>query len=83
MLRQAFFRSPRAMLTKAQQPEPGYSRERALKINHEEIERYKFGLAQTGTRHQSTDTAEQEDGSVIIRVRKQYNDRSDVTEHFV
>lgn len=67
----------------AQKPELGYSRERALKINHEEIERYKSGLAQTGTRYQITDTAEQEDGSVIIRVRKQYNDRSDVAEYFV
>lgn len=67
----------------AQKQELGYSRERALKINHEEIERYKSGLEHTGTRYQITDTAEQEDGSVVIRVRKQYNDRSDVAEYFV
>ncbi|MBR3818593.1 MAG: hypothetical protein IKJ41_05520 [Clostridia bacterium] len=28
------------------------------------------------------DTVEQEDGSVVVRVRKQYNDKSDVSEYF-
>lgn len=67
----------------AQKPDMGYSRERALRINHEEIEHYKATLERTGTRYQITDTADQDDGSVIIRVRKQYNDRSDVSEYFV
>ena len=28
------------------------------------------------------DTAEQEDGSVIVHVKKQYNDKADVSEYF-
>lgn len=66
----------------AQKPEMGYSRERALKINREEIEHYKTVLERSRTRYQITDTAEQEDGSIIIHVRKQYNDKSDVSEYF-
>lgn len=66
----------------AQKPEMGYSRERALKINHEEIEHYKVMLERARTRYQIIDTAEQEDGSVIIHVRKQYNAKADVSEYF-
>lgn len=66
----------------AQKPEMGYSRERALKLNHEEIEHYKTMLERARTRYQIIDTAEQEDGSVIIHVRKQYNAKADVSEYF-
>ncbi len=66
----------------SQKPEMGYSKEAALKINHEEIERYKKSLERTKTRYQIVGTSEEEDGSVVIRVRKQYNDRVDVSEYF-
>ena len=66
----------------SQQPEMGYSKESALKINQEEIERYKKNLERTRTKYQIVDTVEQSDGSVILRVRKQYNDRTDVSEYF-
>ena len=66
----------------SQKPEMGYSKESALKINQEEIERYKKNLERTRTKYQSVDTVEQSDGSVILRVRKQYNDRTDVSEYF-
>ena len=66
----------------SQKPEMGYSKESALKINQEEIERYKKNLERTRTRYQIIDTVEQSDGSVILRVRKQYNDRTDVSEYF-
>lgn len=66
----------------SQKPEMGYSKETALKINQEEIERYKKNLERMRTRYQIADTAEQEDGSIILRVRKQYNDRTDVSEYF-
>ncbi len=66
----------------AQKPEFGYSRERALKINREEIERYKAKLERARTRYQIIDTAENDDGSITIRVRKQYNDNTDVSEYF-
>ena len=66
----------------SQKPEMGYSKETALKINQEEIERYKKNLERVSTRYQIVDTDEQEDGSVIVRVRKQYNDHVDVSEYF-
>lgn len=66
----------------AQKPETGYSKDRALQINREEIEHYKATLERTKTRYQLIDTAEQEDGSVIVHIRKQYNDKADVSEYF-
>ena len=66
----------------AQKPEMGYSKEQSLKINHDEIEHYKATLERAKTRYQIIDTAEQEDGSIIVHVRKQYNDKADVSEYF-
>ena len=66
----------------AQKPEIGYSKERALKINYEEIEHYKSALERTKTRYRIVSTEEQEDGSVIVRIKKQYNDKADVSEYF-
>ncbi len=66
----------------AQKPDLGLSKEQMLKINREEIERYKSNMERVKTRYLIEDTAEQEDGSIVVRVRKQYNDRIDVSEYF-
>lgn len=66
----------------AQKEEAGYSKERALKINHEEIEHYKSMLERARTRYQIVDEVEQEDGAIVVHVRKQYNDKADVSEYF-
>lgn len=66
----------------AQKPEMGYSKDRALRINKEEIEHYKATLERAKTRYQIIDTVEQEDGSIVVHVRKQYNDKADVSEYF-
>ncbi len=66
----------------SQKPEMGLSKERALRLNREEFERYVQGLERTKTRHQIVDKTETEDGSVIVKVRKQYNDTIDVSEYF-
>lgn len=66
----------------AQKPDLGYDKEQMLKINQEEVERYKSSLERTRTRYQIVDTLEQEDGSIVVRVRKQYNDKADVSEYF-
>ena len=66
----------------AQKPEMGYSKDRALKINQEEIEHYKATLERAKTRYQIIDTVEQEDGSIVVHVRKQHNDKADVSEYF-
>lgn len=66
----------------AQKPEMGYSKDRALAINKEEIEHYKATLERAKTRYQIVDTVGQEDGSIVVHVRKQYNDKADVSEYF-
>ncbi len=66
----------------AQKPELGYSREAALKVNHEEIEHYKALLERSRTRYVIVDETEQEDGSIIVHVKKQYNYKADVAEYF-
>lgn len=66
----------------AQKPEMGYGKERAQKINEDEIEHYKATLERAHTRYQILDTAVQEDGSIVVHVRKQYNDKADVSEYF-
>ena len=53
-----------------------------IKLNYEDIERYKKNLERMKTRYQIVDTAEQEDGSIVIHVKKQYNDRVDISEYF-
>lgn len=66
----------------SQKPELGLSRESALKTNQDEVEHYKLNLKRAGTKYQITSTDEQEDGSIIIRVRKQ-NSNADATEYFL
>jgi len=60
----------------------GYSKERSLQLNKEEIEHYKATLERAKTRYQIVDTVEQDDGSVAVHVRKQYNDKAEVDEYF-
>ena len=67
----------------SQKDDAGFTREQALQMNREEVNRYKDSLKRTNTRYQILDETEQEDGSVLIHVRKQYNDRADVSEYFV
>ncbi len=66
----------------SQKPELELSKERALKLNYDEIEHYKSTLEKSKTRYRIVDVAEQEDGSLLVRVRKQYNDKTDVSEYF-
>lgn len=65
-----------------QKQEMGYGRDQALRLNREERDRYKAQLERTGTRYQITDEVTEEDGSIVIHVRKQYNDTADVSEYF-
>ena len=45
----------------------------AARMVYEEVEHYKQALERNRTRYKIVDEAEQEDGSVIIRIIKQYN----------
>ena len=63
----------------AQKDDCGLTREQQLKVNHDEVSRYKAMMDRSRTRYQITEEA---DGSVLVRVRKQYNDKADVSEYF-
>ena len=53
----------------AQKPELGYSKDRMLKINYDEVEHYKASLERAKTRYQLIDTVEQDDGSIVVHIR--------------
>ena len=65
----------------SQKPELGYDKEQTKQANQDEFEHYKHMLERAKTRYQIVDTVEQED-VLIVRVRKQYNDKCDVSEYF-
>ena len=66
----------------SQKPENGYTRDQAFKINNEEVEHYTKKMDRTRTRYKIMKREEQADGSIILWVRKQYNDRINVNEYF-
>ncbi len=66
----------------SQKPEMGYGRDYSEKLNREEYENYKAKLSKTQTRHQIISEAVENDGSIVVRIRKQYNDSADVSEYF-
>ncbi len=66
----------------SQKPELGLSLESARKVNHDEVEHYKEMLDKAKTRYIIVDQTEQEDGSIVVHVKKQYNDKADVSEYF-
>jgi len=63
-----------------QKEDAGFTKDEALKLNREEVERYKKSLSTV--RHRITAETELENGSILVYVRKQYNDTADVEEYF-
>lgn len=47
--------------------------EQAVKLVREEVEHYKKTLERNGTQYKLVDVAEQPDGSVLLKIIKQYN----------
>ena len=66
----------------SQKPDAGYTKEQALEINRQEVEHYKAHMAKMRTRYQITESQEQADGSILLRVRKEYNPTVSVDEYF-
>lgn len=65
-----------------QKEDCGLSKNSILETNRRGFEHYKQTMDRTHTRYQIVSEEEQEDGSIIVRVRKQYNDKADVAEYF-
>ncbi len=66
----------------SQKSELGYSKEKTIQVNREEIEHYKKNLERSRTRYVIVDEALQDDGSIVVHVKKQYNNTTDVSEYF-
>lgn len=60
----------------------GLSRDRILAMNKDEVEKYKQSLERTNTKHVIVDELEQDDGSIVVHVKKQYSTTADVGEYF-
>ena len=65
-----------------QKEDCGLSKQAQLKYNREEVEKYLRTLEKNKTRYQILSITEQKDSSIIVRVRKQLNDKTDVSEYF-
>ena len=63
-------------------PEHKYVDEITTSQHKEEVEKYKASLEKNKTRFQVVEETEQPDGAILVRVRKQYNDKTDVAEYF-
>lgn len=48
----------------------------AVKMVQEEVKKYKAQLDRSGTKYKIISETEQEDGSIIIEIKKQYNTSS-------
>lgn len=59
-----------------------FSKEKKIALNKEEVEKYKESLEKNKTRFQIIEETQQPDGAILVRVRKQYNDKTDVAEYF-
>lgn len=66
----------------SQKEDCGLSHAQQLEANRAEAARYKTTMDRSRTRYQILEQTEQSDGSVLVRVRKQYSDRADVSEYF-
>jgi len=65
-----------------QKEDCGFTKQSQLRYNREEVEKYKKDLEKNKTRYQIVSIEEQEDASVVVRVRKHLNDKTDVSEYF-
>ena len=66
----------------SQKDDCGLTREQQLRLNRGEVASYKAAMDKSRTRYQITEETERSDGSVLVRVRKQYNEKADVSEYF-
>ena len=65
-----------------QKEDCGFTKQSQLRYNREEVEKYKKDLEKNKTRYQIVSIDEQADASIIVRVKKHINDKTDVSEYF-
>jgi len=65
-----------------QKPELGFVKEQIERLNREEFEGYKRTMERRHIRYRIVGEELQEDGTLIVHVRKQYNEKVDTDEYF-
>ena len=71
----------RQTLIFSQKEGSGFSPERCLELNREEADRYKADLDRAHTRYRIDSETENPDGSIVIRIRKEYNALASVGDY--
>ena len=66
-----------------QKEDCGLSKNSIIETNRREFDHYKQTMEKTRTRYQIISQEEQENGSLVVRVRKQHNGKADVSEYFL
>ena len=66
----------------SQKEDCGFSKESQRRYNREEVEKYKKDLEKNRTRYQIVSVEEQDDASIVVRVRKHLNEKNAVGEYF-
>ena len=66
----------------SQKPDLGLSKNEALEANRQEVVRYKNSLERSRTKYVILDEIEQDDGSILIHIKKQINATTDTSEYF-
>ncbi len=64
-----------------QKPDCGLEPDVQRQYNREDAEKYKKRLAESGIRYRIVDECEQPDGSVMLKVRRQYSETAGVGEY--
>lgn len=65
----------------AQKPDCELGPDAQRQCNRDDAEKYKQRLASSGIRYRIVEESEQPDGSVVLKVRKQYSATADVGEY--
>lgn len=65
-----------------QKDDSGLSVDKKLELNKSEVKKYIASLEKNRTRYKIVEENEESDGSVVVRIRKQYNDKAEVAEYF-
>lgn len=58
------------------------SEDTIIKANRDELQRYKAQLDKNKTRYKIDEELQQPDGSIIVRIRKEYNNGADIGTYF-
>lgn len=66
----------------SQKPDLGLSKNEALETNRQEVVRYKNSMERSRTKYVILDETVQDDGSILIHIKKQINATTDTTEYF-